>query len=180
MQRGRGAAAGLVGDPPPGGRVHNPKHPCRRERPSQGADEAGLPASTRRRRCCTGRCWRRCRKRARAPQHTDTPKQPGDHAASLGNHSEAEELPRGAKATRKRLFGLDYVRVLQTAVGLGDVLRKLGKYVGAAAACRFTLAALQCVLGPGHPDTLRTTDSLRGLSSRVGTPRRIRAGFQCL
>ena len=99
---------------------------------------------------------------------------------SLGNHSEAEELPRGAKATRKRLFGLDYVRVLQTAVGLGDVLRKLGKYVGAAAACRFTLAALQCVLGPGHPDTLCTTDSLRGLSSRVGTPRRIRAGFQCL
>ena len=104
--------------------------------------------------------------------------------SSVGNHAEAkaEELPQSAKATRKRLFGLDYMQLLQTAVMLGDVLRKQGKYVRAAAAYHSTLAAPQCVLGSGHPETLCTMYSLGGglSSGRVGTPRRSHAGRQCL
>lgn len=74
----------------------------------------------------------------------------------MGDHEEAEAMIRDWLSSEEHVHGLDDVRMLETATMLGGTLQRQGKHTEAEAVCRPTLAAQRLVLGPGHPNTLRT------------------------
>ncbi len=84
----------------------------------------------------------------------------GQTYLDLGLFPEARTQLELALALHQRVEGPNNPKTLNTAMQLGSVAERQGKYAEAEALQNQTIQAMQRVLGPEHPDTLKATSGL--------------------
>jgi len=84
----------------------------------------------------------------------------GETYLDLGLYPDSRKQLELALALHRRVDGPTNPKTLNTAVNLGVVAERQGKYAEAEALQSQTIQAMRRVLGPEHPDTLKATNGL--------------------